>query len=229
MSETKPEPLSRRNRPAKAPLSRAAIVQAALNIARTDGTDAVTMRRVAQALDTAAGSLYVYVAHRGELVSYMLDAAFGEMDYDTDAALPWQDRVVQLIRRQVRGLAKYPGLALSLAGAIPVGENAVLAGERVLSLLIEAGVPARNAAWGVDLLGLYATAAAIEQTAHLNREASDSLVERDYLDTVRERYRALDPLRYPTLSSMADLLLDGDGDEREEWAVRTILAGLTTS
>src|SRR4051794_14333618 len=62
-----PAPRSRRERPAKPPLSREAIVAAALDIARTEGVEALSMRRVAQALDTGAASLYVYVADRREL------------------------------------------------------------------------------------------------------------------------------------------------------------------
>src|ERR1700743_968491 len=49
---------STRDRPAKAPLSEAAIVDAALAIARTDGLAAVTMRRVAAELDTGAAPPY---------------------------------------------------------------------------------------------------------------------------------------------------------------------------
>ena len=63
---------STRDRPAKAPLSEAAIVDAALAVARTDGLAAVTMRRVAAELDTGAASLYVYVRNRDVLLRAML-------------------------------------------------------------------------------------------------------------------------------------------------------------
>ena len=42
---------STRDRPAKAPLSEDAVVDAALAILKSDGLEAVTMRRVAAALD----------------------------------------------------------------------------------------------------------------------------------------------------------------------------------
>jgi AcrR family transcriptional regulator len=45
-------PRSRRDRPAKPALSREAIVDAGLAIVREEGIDALTMRRLAQALDT---------------------------------------------------------------------------------------------------------------------------------------------------------------------------------
>lgn len=225
-ASAKPEPISRRSRPAKPPLSRAAIVAAALEIARVNGTDAVTMRRVAEALDTAAGSLYVYVANRSELIAYMLDAAFGEIDLETDRSLPWQEQLIQLIDREVAALSRYRGLALNLAGAIPVGENAVAVGERTLELLIDGGAEASRAAWGVDLLGLYATASAIEQATYFVRQADEGLIERDYLEEVRERYRAMDPAKYPVMSGMVDLLIDGSGEKRQRWAINVLIAGI---
>ena len=59
---------STRDRPAKAPLSEDAVVDAALAILKSDGLEAVTMRRVAAAVDTGAASLYVYVSGREGLL-----------------------------------------------------------------------------------------------------------------------------------------------------------------
>jgi len=59
-----------RTRPAKAPLSQEAVVGAALALVDEAGCAAVTMRRVAQVLDTGPASLYVYVADRDELMTH---------------------------------------------------------------------------------------------------------------------------------------------------------------
>ena len=71
---------STRDRPAKAPLSREAVVDAGLSVLRRAGLDAVTMRAVAAELDTGAASLYVYVANRDELLNQMFDAVASEVD-----------------------------------------------------------------------------------------------------------------------------------------------------
>src|ERR1022692_1858482 len=54
-------PVSRRERPAKSALTREGIVAAAVGVMQAEGLDRVTMRRLAQELDTGAASLYVYV------------------------------------------------------------------------------------------------------------------------------------------------------------------------
>src|SRR5262249_13833051 len=51
----------------RAPLSRDAIVDAALGILDTDGVDALTIRRLGQELGTGAASLYWHIAGKDEL------------------------------------------------------------------------------------------------------------------------------------------------------------------
>ena len=74
------QPVSRRDRPAKAPLSREAIIGAALGLLRTEGLERLTMRRLAAALDTGAGSLYVYFRNVEHLYAALLDELLGEVD-----------------------------------------------------------------------------------------------------------------------------------------------------
>ncbi|MFK4274211.1 TetR/AcrR family transcriptional regulator, partial [Streptomyces milbemycinicus] len=67
------EPISR-ERPAKPALSRRWIVDTAVRIMRAEGLGKVTMRRLAQELDTGPSSLYVYVANTAELHAAVLDS-----------------------------------------------------------------------------------------------------------------------------------------------------------
>jgi AcrR family transcriptional regulator len=73
MSARHREPVSRRGGPVRPALSRTAIVEAALAVADADGLDAVSMRRVAEELETGASALYVYVDNRDDLLDAMFD------------------------------------------------------------------------------------------------------------------------------------------------------------
>jgi AcrR family transcriptional regulator len=71
-----------RERPIKGPkpgLSLEQIVDAGIAVANTDGLGAVSMNRVAARLGTGAMSLYRYVRAKDELLTLMVDAAFGAM------------------------------------------------------------------------------------------------------------------------------------------------------
>ncbi|MEU4470572.1 TetR/AcrR family transcriptional regulator [Micromonospora sp. NPDC023888] len=70
------EPASRSAGPG---LSVDRIVRAAIDIADTEGLDALTMRRVGEALGVGTMSVYTYVPGKAELVAVMIDTAYGEM------------------------------------------------------------------------------------------------------------------------------------------------------
>ena len=79
-------------------LDRTAIVRAAIAIADADGMDAVTMRRVAERLNTGPMSLYRYVPDKDALVSMMVDEVIGEPGARGSEKLPshWRDALRQV-------------------------------------------------------------------------------------------------------------------------------------
>ena len=60
------------------PLTRDAIVEAALAVLDRDGLSGLSMRRLAQELGAGAASLYWHVGNKEELLSLMLDRIVGE-------------------------------------------------------------------------------------------------------------------------------------------------------
>jgi len=72
--------VSRRERPAKPALTREGIVAAAVAVMQAEGLDRVTMRRIANDLDTGPASLYVYVRNTAELHAAMLEELLSQVD-----------------------------------------------------------------------------------------------------------------------------------------------------
>src|SRR6202451_2865844 len=109
------EPVSRRGRPPRPALSRAAIVAAALAIADREGLDAVTMRRVAEELDTGASALYVYIRGRDDLLDAMFDHVMAVV---ARAAMPkgtWRQRLSSPLIKSVKGRRRHGRLAQGAA------------------------------------------------------------------------------------------------------------------
>jgi AcrR family transcriptional regulator len=59
------------------PLSREAIVTAAIEIADADGLEAVSIRRLATKLDARPMSLYSHIGRKGDLIDLMVDEVMG--------------------------------------------------------------------------------------------------------------------------------------------------------
>lgn len=213
-----PAPVSRRTRPAKAPLSREVIIRTGLQILDRDGLEALTMRRVAQELDTGAASLYVYVNNREDLVAAMLDDALGRVVLTYEGN--WQEQLKALIAAAVAAMSAHEGLATVSLGSIPTGLNALLILDRILALLKEGGLDDITAAWAVDLVYLHISAAGVEQSAYQTKE----MTEATHIAEVDRHYASLPADRYPMITSMRTALLSG-GD-RESWGLQVLIEGI---
>src|ERR1700685_4340925 len=123
---------STRDRPAKAPLSEDAVVDAALAILRSDGLEAVTMRRVATALDTGAASLYVYVPGREGLLQAMLDRVTATIELEAPDPSRWRDQLHTLLQRMHRALVDHPGVAALTLADPPTSEVILTVTENLL-------------------------------------------------------------------------------------------------
>jgi len=217
---------SRRDRPAKPALSREAIIEAALTIIGEEGLDALSMRRLAQALDTGPASLYVYVANRDELWDLVFDAAIGTIETEPTDPARWREQVHELGRRMLHMMVHaYPGIARLAMARIPVGDNALRVTESLLSLLKAGGVEDQAAAYAADLFSLYVTANAYEQSLYVQLYA-DSKHEMREVARIAERFADLSAERYPTIAALGEKLTTGDGDERFALGIDVIVNGL---
>ncbi|MFC4376995.1 TetR/AcrR family transcriptional regulator [Nocardia halotolerans] len=207
-------PVSRRARPAKAPLSRELVIETGLRILDTEGLAALTMRRVAQELDTGAASLYVYVANRGDLMTGMLDHVLATVPAPVGGN--WRARLTTLVEATIEELGRHEGLATIAFGRIAVTGHALGLIEQVLALLREGGLDPATAAWAVDLIQLHIAAEAAERAAAVPGHEA----------VITRRLTELSAEQYPTVAALRHELLAGDGAERARWALRAMLNGI---
>jgi AcrR family transcriptional regulator len=223
MSVQSGEPRSRRDRPAKPPLTRAGIVAAAVAIMRAEGLPKVTVRRLAQDLDTGPASLYVYFRNTAGLHAAILDELLGTIG-PPPAGGDWRDRLERVLTDYTVMLFQHPSLARSALVTRPHGEHYLDLVETMLALLDEGGVPPGQAAWGLDLLLQWGTATAAEQGTR--QESLDGDGEWDaLLATVRSTSAAT----HPHVAGLAHQLVSGAPEQRLTWGFHTLLNGITTT
>jgi AcrR family transcriptional regulator len=216
--------LSRRERPAKAALSRQGIVDVALAILRDEGLAKVTMRRIAAALDTGPAALYVYIRDTEDLHAQILDALLGPLRAPVSRRGTWRARLKALLTSYSRVLFDHPEMARMAMSTQPSGPNYLSLVDSILALLREGGVPDREASWAVDLLLLYATALAAERS---NRRASSRAA--DEFSAMATAISTVDAARYPNIARLGPELLSGKGPDRFDWALDVLLGGFLTT
>jgi AcrR family transcriptional regulator len=222
------EPRSRRDRPAKPPLSRAAIVETGLEIVRQDGLEMVTLRNIAQRLDTGPASLYVYVANRDDLLERMLDRALSAVPAAPVDPGRWQRQLARLFTDTLDALCRYPGLAQVALGSTLTWPSALAITENALALMRTGEIPDQAAAWAADALYLFTVATAVEHGIERRRAPTaphHKSPATDYSAAARELYAALPADRYPAITSMAATLTQGDDGQRFSFALNAIING----
>jgi AcrR family transcriptional regulator len=218
------EPVSRRDRPAKPPLSRRSILDAAMTLIRDRGVDAVALRHVAEAVETGPASLYAYFGSRDVLLQHVLDAAYGEVKLVDADNRDWQRALADTIVNTIETLEAYPGLGTVALGTIPTLPGALRLAEHELGLMETGGIDAERAALAVDLIAQFAAATAVERTARRDGTRGDSERRR-----VRAAYEEADPTQFPRISRLATALTGPDERSRRDFSIRVIIAGLEQS
>lgn len=218
-------PRSRRERPAKPALSAQAIVDAAAEIMRTDGLERVTVRRLAEELDTGPASLYVYFRNTAELHAAVLDELLGQVDLSPAAADgSWRTRLVAILTSYIDVLYAHPGLARAALVARPRGANYLDLVETLLGVLEEGGLEVGRAAWALDLLLQFATTSAAEHGSR--REDPDS--SEDWA-ALTNTMRSVDAAAHPRILAARDALFSGTPTARMQWSFLVLINGILTA
>ncbi|WP_433348892.1 TetR/AcrR family transcriptional regulator [Micromonospora sp. CA-111912] len=114
------EPTSRSAGPG---LSVDRIVRAAIEIADAEGIDALTMRRVSEALGVGTMSVYTYVPGKAELLDVMVDTLYGEIGRPVDAPGGWRARLEQVARENLGLYRAHPWLLRAETSRPVLGPN----------------------------------------------------------------------------------------------------------
>ncbi|HKN52646.1 MAG TPA: TetR/AcrR family transcriptional regulator [Amycolatopsis sp.] len=228
---TVPPPPWRRTARKRAPkqvLSQDLIVRTALKILGKEGIDAVTMRRVAQELETGPASLYAHVTNKEELDELMLDAVLAGMPRPEPDPKRWTEQVKDLVRHQVQAMMAYPGIArVAWNIPVPVNPSTLHQGESMLALLRAGGLDLKQATFAGDALWLYAKAYAYEGSSWTWGDYdAEKVSERG--KQMQEYMRSLPPEMFPNMLRIGEFFGAETAAERFDFALDIFLAGIRT-
>ena len=231
-SETLPEPPwrtpARGGAGSRIPLTREAIVDAALDVLDREGIEGLSMRNVAERLGTGAASLYWHVRNKEELLQLVFERATQEVPLPEPDPARWQEQLKELGREMRRVLKRHRDVARLSLGRIPAGPDIARLTEWLFLLLRPAGIPDRVIALIGDLAGLYVGAHAFEESLGLASPTGEDQSPQQIVEMLKEWTRSLPEERFPITRSVADLLFEADPDERFEFGMDVIVRGLAT-
>lgn len=223
MSEKSPFELrdvkSRRGGKVKEPLSRERIVEEACLLLAAEGVDGMSLRKVALALETGPSSLYAYIEDLESLRALVLDRSLEAVETKPATRKNWKAALRSVLVSYTNVLMGTSGLAALALTTIAVGPNSLRIIEAMLDALAKGGVDARSAAWGVDLLLLYATAISAQHGGKNDGSARVS-------DPIAVAVSAVSEQAFPRIHAVRSELVGGEGHQRFSWAIDALLAGV---
>lgn len=124
------------------PLSRESIVAAAIEIADTDGLEAVSIRRLATKLGARPMSLYSHIERKGDLIDLMVDEVMGgSVLPESPPSGDWRDDLRRISQRTRENIRAHPWM-IAVAFRRPfIGPNALRHIDQSLAAVSELPLP----------------------------------------------------------------------------------------
>ena len=205
-------------------LNRDAIVEAALAIVDEDGLDGLSMRRVAERLETGPASLYTHVANRDELTELVYDRVLAALEIPEPDGRRWEEQFKDALRQLYDVLLSHRDIALASMARIPVGPNMLRVSEGMIAILRAGGVPDRVIGLAMDYCSLVVNSLAYEQALYPTDATDEDIA--GYYQEIIEYFGSLPADRFPNLASMVGPMTEPDAEERLQFHFDAIVQGV---
>ena len=222
-----------RRRPPAPSLSRAEIVDAAIAVADAEGSDAVSMRRIAQVLRSGTMSLYWHVTNKEHLLDLMLDVLITEVEVPEPSG-DWRADLRALAHNHRAMLLRHRWVMDFVGGRPPLGPNTLLNLDRSLALLDGFGLGIPTAVYVLATLQTYVMGAALREIREMRVQHDQEQARVDPADWESARAAWRDRLaadgRFTRVVRFLDAGFDPDAeetrDERFEFGLDCLLDGI---
>ena len=205
------------------PLTQEAIVDAAMRILDAEGLDALSMRRIADELDTGPASLYWHVGSKDGLLDLIFDRVIGEQRVPDPEAGQWREQLKEVARDMRRTILRHRDIVRISIGRIPMGPNAIRYSERVLAMLRAGGVPDRLAVLAFFLLTSVVNGFTMDETGE---PPADEPPLEEGAQMARQYLASLPQSDFPNLIALADHFTVTDPEVRFELLLDLFVEGL---
>jgi AcrR family transcriptional regulator len=209
----------------KKPITVDTIIDTALDIVAREGYEALTMRRVATALQTGPASLYAHVVNKDDLDELLLGRLYAQIELPEPDPGAWRQQIASVYGQMRDQYSRYPGISRAALAVVPTNLETMRVSEGMLAIVLAGGIDPQTAAWAIDSLTLYVNAYCLETSLpeeQGTRNGDSWVISRE---EVLRRFAAL-PDTFPQTKRYAAELTSGTGHDRFDFTINLILDGL---
>jgi AcrR family transcriptional regulator len=210
----------------QAPITVAQVVDTALDVIAAEGYEALSMRRLAGALDTGPASLYAHVVNKADLDELLIGRLCAGLRLPEPDPAAWREQIRGVCGQLRDQYLKYPGISRAALAMVNTDLETVRVSEGLLAILLAGGVAPQAAAWAVDALLLYVAAYCLEISVVRQRRVDN---EADWVvdaEQLRRRLAALPAGTFPNTVRHAAEVTAGEGHDRFDFTLALMIDGL---
>jgi AcrR family transcriptional regulator len=160
------------------------VVETAIALAGQEGLEGITIRRLGNALQVPAMTLYTHIESRAVLTELMVDACYSQMEREAAVSDGWQERIGSIARDNRRLHARHPWILDVVTPRTVIGPGALAKYEHELGALSGAGLDdVQTDAALTFLLGVVENCARIDK-ARARVEAESALSDLSWWEKV---------------------------------------------
>ncbi|MGV1822432.1 TetR family transcriptional regulator [Agrobacterium tumefaciens] len=141
------------------------VIATALKLLDEVGMDGLTMRKLADALNIQAPSLYWHFANKDALLEGMADALMEPVAANNPEGEAWDARLGRVAAEVRHALLSRRDAARVFAGTYPLSDNVLRVGSLLIGSLKQAGADDRVASWGAFTVVYFVIGFVIEEQA----------------------------------------------------------------
>src|SRR3954468_3223569 len=219
----------RRRGPRRA-LTEDEILDAALELLDNGGSDAASVRGIAARVGVAPNAVYTYFPDKAAVIKALVERLLGEVDHDVfaDRERPWRDRVEALALELRARLSAHPGAVSLMIGGPMDGPHARALNERLLQLLIDAGLEPTDAARAAYLLMVYVFGSLALEVADV-QQSGPLAPESERIVSRRAAFSATPADSFPRTAAAESTIADYVSTDQYLWGLRRVLDGLVAN
>lgn len=212
------------------------VVSAAVALADADGLAALSMRRLAAELGTAAMTLYTHVPGKAELVDLMYDSVLGELYRDDPTgrgdAAAWRARLTAVAQANWNLFLRHPWALHLATGRPPLGPSVMAKYERELAAVDGLGLSEVEMDLLVTLVNGFVRGTVSAAVERIAAERATGITDAQWwAATAPHVEKVFDRQRFPTAARVgpaagADLQAAYDPDRSLAFGLERLLDGV---
>lgn len=221
MTKDTQQETSKKSKAKKPSLSREVILQQALQLADSGGIEALSMRKLADALGVKAMSLYNHFANKDEILDGLVETVIAEIEVPNLAAEEWKAAMLVRANSAHSVLLAHPWATQAIVSRMNIGPNILAYIDATLGCLIKAGFSIEMAdhIWNAMDNHIY---------GFTLQELNFPLQEDEYAEAAAGFIDMIPAEKYPQMNALSIHIMEGkyNGIHDFEFGLNILLKGL---